>query len=140
MNRGFELLDHPSEIGFRATGASLEEAFEHAGQALFQVMTDIGRLDRERVIEFEVKSESLQSLLYDFIDELIYIAESEQVLLRDFDITLETFPGTYKIECTAHGQSIQDGMRRQEVKAPTYSDMTVEDRADKWVLEMYLDV
>lgn len=140
MTRGFELLDHPSEIGFRATGKTIEEAFEHAGQALFQVMTDIDALGRETTVAFTVESENLESLLFDFVDELIFIAESKNIVLRDFDITLETFPGTYKIEGTGYGEEIRDGMRLQDVKAPTYSDMRVEDRADKWVLEMYLDI
>ncbi|MFB6265698.1 MAG: archease, partial [Candidatus Nanohaloarchaea archaeon] len=69
----FELLDHTSEIGFRAEGETLEEAFEQAGKATFEVMTDIDELEAEEEVELAVESESLEALLYDFVDELIYI-------------------------------------------------------------------
>lgn len=140
MTDGFELLDHTSEIGFRATGDTLEQAFANAGRALFQVMTDIDGLDRDVEREITVQSEGLEALLYDFIDELIYCSQAEGVVLREFDIHIETSPGTYRLEGAGRGQRIGEGMRLQEVKAPTYSEMRVEEASGGWVLEMYLDV
>lgn len=140
MNDGFELLQHTSEIGFRATGTTLERAFANAGKALFEVMTDIDKLDRDVEHRIVVESENLEALLYDFIDELIYLSQAEGLLFRTFDIHIETYPGTYKLDGVAQGQRIREGLRLQEVKAPTYSDMRVEDESKRWVIEMYLDV
>ncbi len=141
MDEGFELLAHPSEVGFRARGRTLEDAFENAGRALFQVMTDIDELRTDVAVDIVVDAESLEALLFDFVDELIFIAEADGVLLKEFDLHLETYPERFKVEGVARGQTIEDGMRLQDVKAPTYSDMRVEqDAKDKWVLEMTLDV
>lgn len=141
MGEGFELLDHPSEVGFRARGKTLEQAFENAGRALFQVMTDIDDLRTDVTVDIEVDAESLAALLFDFVDELIFIAEADGVLLKEFDLELATYPERFKVKGTATGQAIEDGLRLQDVKAPTYSDMRVEQNAEeKWVLEMTLDV
>lgn len=137
---GFELLQHTSEIGFRATGATLEEAFANAGKALFQVMTDIDRLDQETSRDIHVESESLEALLYDFIDELIYLSQAEELLCRAFDLGITEKGGRYVLTGVAHGQQIGEQVRLQEVKAPTYSDMQITEGEAGWVIEMYLDV
>lgn len=136
----FELLDHTSEIGFRATGNTIEEAFASAGKALFEIMTDIDELKCEETVGITVESENLDALLFDFIDKLIYISQADDTLLCDFDLTIEATENGYRIHGVGYGQAIRDGMRLQEVKAPTYSDMVVEQRNKKWFIEMFLDV
>ena len=39
---GFKEIEHPSDIGLRFWGRSIEELFENAGLGMFSVMTDIG--------------------------------------------------------------------------------------------------
>ncbi|MDY6770087.1 MAG: archease [Candidatus Nanohaloarchaea archaeon] len=135
----FELLEHTSEVGFRATGGTLEDAFEQAGRAVFQVMTDIGDIDAAREIEITVESESMEALLYDFVDELVYLASAEDIVLSRFDLDIETGPQRFRLTGVGRGETIRPEMRRQEVKAPTYSDMAIE-RNDEWTLTMFLDV
>lgn len=140
MGDGFELLDHTSEVGFRAHGATLAAAFENAGRALFQVMTDIDELGDDVDVEIDVAAESREALLFDFIDELIYLAETERVVLGAFDLSVAGEDERWTVEGTGRGERIHEGMRLQDVKAPTYSDMRVEEHGDGWVLEMTLDV
>ena len=40
---GFKEIEHPSDIGLRFSGRSIEELFENAGLGMFSVMTDIGK-------------------------------------------------------------------------------------------------
>lgn len=136
----YELLDHPSEIGFRAAGVSLESAFEDAGKAVFEIMTDIDGLEAAKTVSFEVESENLDALLFDFVDELIYLSQVDNLLLCAFDIGIEPVTAGYRLTCKAEGQKIGDGMRLQEIKAPTYSDILVEHEDDSWTLQMFVDV
>lgn len=135
----YELLDHTSEIGFRAAGESLEKAFENAGKAVFEIMTDIDDLKAVETISFNMESENLDALLFDFVDELIYISQAEGLLLCAFDIGIEPVTAGYRLTCKAEGQEIGDEMRLQEIKAPTYSDILVE-QENEWVLRMFVDV
>lgn len=136
----FELLDHTSEVGVRATGDTLAEAFEHAGQAIFEIMTDIDQLEAEETIDIELESENLEALLYDFVDELVYIAATEHLLLAAFDLSIEPVTDGYRLAGVGRGERMQSDMRRQEVKAPTYSDMIVEETEAGWTLQMFVDV
>ncbi len=135
----FDLLDHTSEVGFRATGVTLAGAFTQAGRAVFQVMTDIDALTTDETVDIDVESEGLEAALYDFVDELIYIAEVEGVLLREFDLTVERGE-TVTVRGTGRGQRIGGQDRLQDVKAPTYGDIIAEKTGDGWVLQLTLDV
>lgn len=137
---GFTLLDHTSEIGFEATGTTLDTAFAHAGQALFETMTDIDDLSAEDDLTFSVESENLEALLFDYVDELIYIAQAKQFLIRSFDITISETADGYRLDGTGYGEPIREDLRLQEVKAPTYSDIVVEETGEGWTLRMFLDV
>lgn len=137
---GYTLLDHTSEIGFEATGDTLDAAFADAGRAVFEIMTDIDNLEREQAVAFTVESENLEALLFDFVDELIYISQADGLLLKSFDVSIELSNTGYRLQCTGEGQEPEDGMRLQEIKAPTYSDVLVEEQDDGWRLRMIVDV
>lgn len=137
---GFELLDHTSEVGFRAEGQTLEEAFENAGTALFEIMTDTEEIETTHSVELSVESKDLEALLYDFIDDLIYRTEAEKMFLAAFDLSIEPMNRGYRLDGTGRGEPISMDMRRQEVKAPTYSDIRIEETDDGWVIEMFVDV
>lgn len=137
---GYKLLDHTSEIGFEATGATLGDAFANAGKAVFEIMTDVDRLSTDTDTSFTVESENLEALLFDFVDELIYLSQADGLLLGLFDVTIDETVDGYRLECTGTGQEIQADMRLQEIKAPTYSDIVVEEQADGWRLRMFVDV
>ncbi|MFB6076533.1 MAG: archease [Candidatus Nanohaloarchaea archaeon] len=140
MGERFELLDHTSEIGFRARGDTLAEAFEHAGTALFEVMTDTADLDDVVEVDVAVGAESLEALLFDFVVHLIFVAETEGVVLKTFDLAVEEQENGVTVTGTGRGEEIRQDMRLQDVKAPTYSGMRVEEDGEGWVLEMTLDV
>lgn len=136
---GYTLLDHTSEIGFEATGESLAEAFEQAGMAVFQIMTDVADLQEEETVAFTVESETLESLFFDYVDELIYLSQAEGLLLRRFTIDVTETEDGYRLTGQARGQEIGENLRLQEIKAPTYSDILVEED-DGWRLRMVVDV
>jgi SHS2 domain-containing protein len=137
---GYTLLDHTSEIGFEAAGKTLEAAFSNAGKAVFDIMTDTGKLSRDTETTFTVESENLEALLFDFVDELIYLSQADRLLLRDFDTSITETADGYRLACTGAGQPIDDQSRLQEIKAPTYSDIIVDERAEGWYLRMFVDV
>ncbi|MFB6294145.1 MAG: archease, partial [Candidatus Nanohaloarchaea archaeon] len=121
-------------------GDTLAAAFEQAGKAVFQVMTDIDQLDAMETVDIAVESENLEALLYDFVDELIYIADTEHLLLGTFDLAVEETRDGYRLTGTASGEPVASDVRHQEVKAPTYSDIRVEEVDGEWVLRMFVDV
>lgn len=140
MDKDFEIIGHTSEVGFKAYGKDIEEAFENAGKATFSIMVDLEKIEPTETVEFGIKSESLKSLLYDFLDELIYIRDVKDMVFSDFIVEIdEKDSGMKSLNCKAKGQKIGE-MAGHDVKAVTYSDMEIEKKDGKSMLQVVLDV
>ena len=69
----FEFFDHTADIGIRAYGRSLEEAFANAALAVFEIMTDTSKVEQKEYREIYINGYDLENLLYKWIEEqLLY--------------------------------------------------------------------
>jgi SHS2 domain-containing protein len=138
MNQ-FEILDHTSEIRFRSHGESLAEAFENAGRATFAIMADLDDITPDQSLEITVEAESQESLLFDFIDRLIYLRDTEFMLFSEFDLDITATESGYRLTGTAGGCDLE-GITAQDVKAVTYSDMEITEDDGTYSTHVVLDV
>ena len=68
----YEYLDHTADAKFRAFGKTLEEAFENCAKATFGILTEKQEIKTNIDKGIKIKAKRLESLLYDFIEELLY--------------------------------------------------------------------
>ena len=69
----YEILEHTADAKFKAVGETLEDAFSSTVDAFADIAGGEGGNTRHK---FEVESESLEALLFDFLDELIYLQDT----------------------------------------------------------------
>ena len=139
MEEEFEIFEHTAEVGFRAFGKSLEEAFSNAGRATFSIMVDLEEISAEETVSFGIESENRKALLYDFLDELIYLRDVKDMVFSRFDVRIEESEKGLSLECEAEGRKI-GGMPGHDVKAVTYSQMEVEEKDGSFMVQVVLDV
>ena len=73
-------MPHTADAKFRVTGDSLEQAFIGAAKALTKVMTDdVVKPVFKKLIS--VKAKTLEALLYDFLQELVFLLDVEGFLM-----------------------------------------------------------
>jgi SHS2 domain-containing protein len=136
----FEFKDHTADIIIKASGENLEEAFEQAALGFYQVITDIDTIDYSLTKKIEVKSEDLKSLLFDWIDQLIFLFDTEffvgnKVQIKEIQKRSENeFSLTAKIQ----GEEFKIGKHPQktEVKAMTYSFMEIGENYVEFTLDL----
>jgi SHS2 domain-containing protein len=136
LRRPFEWVEHPSDIGFRAYGEDLPKAFENAGLALFEIMTDTGKVEPRKRVEIELLAEDPGALLYDWLDRLIALHDSEGLLFSKFEVEIERMPVGLRLKGKAWGEFFDPSKHpeRTAVKAMTYHLMEIhEDPAGCWV-------
>ncbi len=140
----YELRDHTADIAVEATGPTLSATFAAVADGLTAASCDsvpgTGG-DRFRV---EVRAESREGLLFDYLDHLIYERDVREVLPADHDCQVlspkDSGPGAaWTVEATARGVPL-DRVEAREVKAVTYSEMTLEPRDDGWYAYVVFDV
>jgi len=133
----FKYLDHTSEAKFQAFGKTIEEVFSNAGLAMMNLMTEVDKVQGKEKIKIKVESKKLYSLLYDFLDELIFIVDTKLIFISKFE--------NMKIEnnvltCIAFGDKIANCVKGGDVKAPTYDEMLIEETKNGFMAQVVVDV
>lgn len=131
----FEYFDVTADIGFYAFGKNLNEAFENAGLAIFNIISNTDNIDPQKSIEFEITSEDEVSLLYDYLEELLFYHEVEFMLFSEFIIEIEKTDDDYHLKAIIKGEDINwDKHERDcEIKAITFHQMEVNISDDVWL-------
>jgi SHS2 domain-containing protein len=138
----YEFLYHIADAKFRAYGSTLEEAFENAALAMFNVMIDTSNQKANRVRDIELISPDIKALLVDWLSELLYLFEVEDILFCKFNID--------KIEKTGEGFSLKgrasgvpiDLSRHSfdtQVKAVTYHELEVQQNDSGFWVQTIVD-
>ena len=63
----FEFFDVTADVGYKAYGHSLGNAFENAAIAMFEVITDTSKVNPQVVKQIELEAEDKCALLYDWL-------------------------------------------------------------------------
>lgn len=137
----FEFFDVTADAGYKAYGNSLDEAFENAALAMFEVMTDTSKIEPKIERKIEVESEDEYALLYDWLSEFLVILDSEYLIFSKFNVKIEKIEEGYSLEGTAWGEEFNPSIHesRAEVKAVTYHLMDIK-KLDKYMVQVILDI
>jgi SHS2 domain-containing protein len=139
----FEFLEHTADVYIAAHGKNLEEAFENAALAMFEVMTDTAKVSSNDEDFVEVEAEDEYALLYSWLEALLVKFEVNGMLYSKFKISrLEETPEGFKFKATVWGEKFNAEKHAQKVavKAVTYHRMEIIKEVDKVTLEFILDI
>ena len=138
-SRDFEVLEHPADIGFRAFGGTLPELFARSALAMLSIAADPAAVLPGEEYPLAVESGDRESLLVDWLNEVLYWFDGKRIAFRDFRVTRF---GETAIEAVGMGEP-RDPLRHRArliVKAVTYHQLKIERRGGLWVAEVYLDI
>ena len=133
-----EILEHTADMGFRAFGESLPELFANSALALLSIAGDPAAVEPRHEYALAVSSGDLESLMVDWLNEVLYWFDGKQVAFRAFRVT--RMDGS-SLEAAALGEPRGERHRaRRIVKAVTWHQLRVERRGGRWVAEVYVDI
>ena len=139
MNHGhWEHFEHPADMGIRGMGPTREQAFAQAALALTAVMVDPKTIDPvTAVITDEEPDDDL--LLVTFLNDVLYEMATRRMIFGRFDVTIND----HQLTATLRGEPLDQDKHTPgtEVKAATYAQLKVEQRADNsWIAQCVVDV
>lgn len=138
MTSSFEILEHTADVGLKGRGRTLEEAFAGVGEGLATLLgTWFPGEGKERGVLVEARD--LESLLAAWVDELVYVHETEDVVFGGFRVQRVSEQGLgAQVRVAPRGARNLEGIG---VKAATYHRLQVGQAADgSWFARIYLDV
>jgi len=139
MKKAFEIIDHTADVGIVAYGTNLEELFSNAALALFSLIVEPGSIEEKLHRNLKVSSEDRDSLLVNWLNELIYVFDAEHILFRRFDINSLS---ENLLRATCYGESFNPMKHKIKigVKAATYHMLTLEKNTGGYKARVIFDI
>ena len=132
-----------ADVAFEAWGATKEETFLAAADATLNTMVeDIRTVSPRESRVFSLAAGSLDLLLFELLQELVYWKDAGRLLLRVRDLRIEETGSGYRLHADATGETIDPARHPllADVKAVTLHRLVVERTPDGWRAIVVLDV
>lgn len=132
-----------ADVQFRAYGKDLPEVFISAADATTNVM--VRNLESVRIrqsLHLTIEHDELDMLLFNFLQELIYFKDTERLLLRAEQVTIEGDDSVYRLEADLAGETLDPSRHDQgaDVKAVTLHRFSLKQDEHGWSAYVILDI
>ena len=137
----YKFLEHTADAKFQAFGKTIEESFGNAALAMFSVITDIKKIKKEIKKEIKADGKDLKSLLYNFLEELLFLIDTENFLLSKIEkISIKKTASNYALESVAMGDKSDNYETHGDIKAITYNEMEIKEEKSKAMVQVVVDL
>jgi len=135
----YKTFDHTADLGLSITGRSEDELYANAAVAVFDVITDLGRVEAREARRISVEGDSPEDLLINFLREILYLYNGERWLLKEIRVTKRN---EKELEAEARGEPLDTGKHEicKEIKAVTYHQARVSKAPRGWEARVIFDV
>ncbi len=141
--RRYEYLEHTADAYVAAYGENLEEAFENAALAAFNVMTQVEKVKPSVEESVEVEAHDEYALLYNWLEELLIRFETKGKVYSRFKVhEIEKTPLGLRLKAKIWGEpfSPEKHMQKVGIKAVTYHQMEIIKKPEAVTVKFILDI
>lgn len=142
--KNFEFLEHVSDIYIAAYGRDLKESYENAALAMFQTMTEVNSIEPETKVEVTVEGDDEESLLYNWLENLLVRFEVDGLLFGKFKIKDidNNNNGKFRLSGEAYGEQYnpEKHISKVAIKAVTYHGMEIKKDRNQVVVKVLFDI
>lgn len=136
----FYPVDGPqADLTVEAYGLDLSEAFANVALGAFNAITSLEGVEPLESKIVEVRSEDYPALLYDFLDELLFIYDSELLVFSKIDVKIGENPLHLTSECRGEHLDPSRHKPRIIIKAVTFHQMKIEETQEGWKIRVVFD-
>ncbi|MFH1639109.1 MAG: archease [Chloroflexota bacterium] len=122
---GFRMLEHTADTGLVASGATIAEAFAGAAEGLFAIIAEVASVKETELRRLEISEENTEDLLFTWLNNLIYLLDTEMLIFRRFDVSL-CDGKTLKAVCYGEKYDASRHHLKTGIKAATYHMLRVD--------------
>jgi SHS2 domain-containing protein len=136
----FEFVDiTTADTAFVAYGKDLNELFENATLAMFEVMINTEQIKPKVERKIKVTGNDLQSLMFNWLNNLLLFVDSENLAFSYFKVKIDEKNFTLNAVCKGEKINPKKHETRTAVKACTYHQMKIE-KNKIWKARVILDI
>ena len=138
MGRDFEIIEHTADVGIKAYGTDMKEAFVNAARGLFSLITELDDVEEVEHREIEMSAPDQESLLVQWLNELIYLFDVENIIFKSFEVI---HLSNVELKARACGEKVDTSRHKLKtgVKAATYHMLNI-DRQKGYEVQVLFDI
>ena len=136
---GYRLIDHTADLGVEATGEDFADALAYIATGMFSIVADLDAVVARDSIHVEVESRSRESLVVDWLNELLYRFEGEGFVPKGFEVVVDEAGTALQARCVGEAADRERHRLSPSVKAATYHGLQVS-RNGEWRIRVVLDM
>ena len=123
----YEIIEHSADVGLKANGATLKELFENAAKGMFDIISGEKKFQQKQHKKIEIKKElrSFEELLVDWLSELLYLFNKDQVIFSSFKVQ-ELEENRLIAKSSGEKINLENADLQTEIKAVTFHDLKIE--------------
>jgi len=130
-----------ADIAYEAYGKDLNELFENAALAIFELSADVETIDAVQKVEFELEHQKLDNLLYDFLSEILFLKDSKYMVFKHVHVTIKERKKN-KLKAVLEGDKINPEVQHLEndIKAITMHMFELKKEKGQWKARVVVDI
>jgi SHS2 domain-containing protein len=135
----FEILEHPSDLGIEAHGATMAEIFQNAAYGLMSVIAGASFIEPVEERSISLTGLDRENLFVRWLTEILFLYDAEKFLTAKVTITIIN---DTSLVATILGQ-MYDAAKHElklDVKAITYHQLMMEEIEETWTARVFVDI
>ncbi len=132
--RRFEEVEHTADAALKVYGCDLGELFVNAAHGMFSLMSDSDDVAPSTEQQISLRAIDDETLLVDWLSELLYLHEVEDAVYTSFEITNIT-PTTLR----AIARGTKRWSPRTAIKAVTFNALRIEKTPEGYTVTIVFD-
>jgi len=135
----YEVFEHTADIGLHAYGQTLPELFANAAAGMESLMVAHTQIEARVSREVSAEGHDLVALLVAWLNELIFLFDTEYLLLKQFEIS--DFTGT-SLRATVSGEPYDSALHdlSSAIKAVTWHEAEVRSEITGYRARIIFDI
>lgn len=135
----YQPIPHTADIAFKVWGKTREELFANAARALTDCMVETCDGVATQTVFVQLEAESFEELLVKWLSEVLYSFETQELVGLGFTVScceLKLF------KASIHGVKWEPAKQplKTQIKAVTFHELKIEKNADRYEVQVILDV
>jgi len=139
VKKRYKTFNHTADLGIEVYGEDQKQLFVNAGLALFDLITDINKVEVKTSLSLTAEGIDLEDLMVSWLRELLYLQQVKEYLISEFEIHEIS---DELLKATVKGEKF-DSRRHElirEIKAATYHQIKVASEKGVWISRIVFDI
>ncbi len=135
----YKIIDHTADLGVHIFGRSIKELFENAAFAVFDIITDIDKVEPAKEELVIIEGMDFSDLMVNWLREILFFFNGRDLLIKQARMVKI---GHHRIKAKVFYDNF-DPERHiifNEIKAVTYHDIDVSESDGTWKAHVIFDL